>query len=169
MDYFEAIKLFYTADARRARSPERDYGVHWGDGKTPQRYRVSYIMDTGEIYAVGDYTPVAPVEVLGVIQPDSLPAGRKLICYETLEHILGEWAEHCDQDQDGLSWVRDRLRCPYETKAIGSLVNIWEPCTAQRAVDMARKFEFVLPGPGEVTRSPYCFYRLRAPEGEADG
>ncbi|MXW31255.1 MAG: hypothetical protein F4Z88_11235, partial [Chloroflexi bacterium] len=42
-----ARSWFYQDDGRRARSPEAEYGVHWSDGKTSQRYVVNYVRDTG--------------------------------------------------------------------------------------------------------------------------
>ena len=49
---FEDLESFYSDNPARRRSPEASYGVHWRlDGWTGT-WRVSYVRDTGEVYAV---------------------------------------------------------------------------------------------------------------------
>jgi hypothetical protein len=90
-------------------SPESDYGVHWRDGQHawPQ-WRVSYIRDTGEVYAI-EQSGLLRVRLLGTVKPDLVPAGRDdLTYYRTLDAILDGWA---DPDVSGfdLGWVAARL------------------------------------------------------------
>ena len=105
------MEIFYREDARRLKSGEADYGVHWRDGST-QRYRVSYIQDTGEVYAVGEYPPVEPVRVLGIVPPDD-DDGRALTYYRTLDAMLEGWPEQCGVNPDGLGWVARRIGIAY--------------------------------------------------------
>jgi len=66
----------------------------WRDGQSgPQEFRVSYIKDTGEIYAARSRTAglVANVRRLGVAPVDlDAPDG---VYYPTLEKILEGWAD----------------------------------------------------------------------------
>ena len=104
----EAVEAFYAADERRRRSPETGYGVFWSDGQTRQRYRVTYVRDTGEVFAVGEYPPVADVEVLGVVPADDVEEGA--VYYRTLDSMLPDWTSYCRPGVDGLQWIRQQLR-----------------------------------------------------------
>ena len=99
---------FYAADPRRARSPEADYGVFWEDPRYPnqhQRFTVSYIRDTGEVYALGQLEPVDEVQVLGIVPADD--DGGNGIYYWTLERILEGWPDYCREP--GLRWIEERI------------------------------------------------------------
>lgn len=97
---WDSIEAFYAADDRRRLSGEADYGVHWRqDPRQPwPTWRVSYIRDTGEVYAAA---PGGPVELLGTVPPDDQPH-----YYATLDAILEGWP---DAHRQGLDWVRGRL------------------------------------------------------------
>lgn len=112
---WEGSEAFYEAAAPRARrlSPEVDYGVHWHyrEGLSWPRYRVSLVVNTGEVVAVA--TAPAPsevvarghvaVELLGIVDPTIGPKGVR----ERAEEVLEGWAE--DRFDKPLSWVRQRL------------------------------------------------------------
>lgn len=99
---------FYHDDPRRCSSPEADYGVWWTEAPTAwPRWRVSYVKQTGEVYAV-QMEEGGRVEVLAVVPPDP-----DKIYYRTLDHILEGWAEHCGE-LGSLAWVRERL-APYRS------------------------------------------------------
>ena len=49
---YPTLEAYYAADERRRRSEETDYGVHWRLHGWEYRWRVSYVRNTGEIYAV---------------------------------------------------------------------------------------------------------------------
>ena len=101
---FRDLESFYGAGVNRGGSQEFDYGVHWRQGTdTSDRWRVSYIQATGEVYARREYSPL--VVVLGVVPPDEAEGGP---WYRTLERILDGWEHRCGKP-GGLEWVRDRL------------------------------------------------------------
>ena len=97
----------YSARQARRTSPEADYGVFWSAAGTPGRWRVSYIQDTGEIYAVHLDGHPAQVVILGHVPADT-PTNPKDIWYSTLETILDGWAEECLKP-NSLSWLQTRL------------------------------------------------------------
>lgn len=105
---FPTIGAYYAADDRRLRSEEADYGVHWRLDGWRDRWRVSYVRDTGEIYAVYN-AGAGPVILLGHVPPDPVADNDyRSVYYATLERILDGWAARCTTP-NGLVWVRDRL------------------------------------------------------------
>ena len=121
---FPDLRAFYSRDARRRSSGEADYGVHWRLNGWPAPWRVSYVQDTGEVYAVylGLLQPErmivshGPVLALGTVEPDHREPGRRDPYYRTLDAVLAGWPAHCGEP-DGLLWVRDRLAAAARTIA----------------------------------------------------
>jgi hypothetical protein len=101
---FDSIEKFYAADPEgRRNSAEVDYGVHWTDppipGELPEngrRWRVSWVANTGEIYAV---CHVADGKGNRVVRLYGQVPGR-----EEAERFLEDWADHCTET-GGLAWV----------------------------------------------------------------
>lgn len=120
---FRTMHHFRAADKRRQRSPEVDYGCHWRVAGFPHPWRLSYIQNTGELYAVHTEMTLVydddlllaygPVFILGVVPPDPVIDWRRDLYYRTLDTILEGWAEvargKCEE-RDTLRWVIDRLR-----------------------------------------------------------
>ena len=52
------IEQFYSADERRRQSAEVEFGNNWFDAKG-SRYELSWIEDTGELYAMLELVPEA--------------------------------------------------------------------------------------------------------------
>jgi hypothetical protein len=92
---FESINDFYVADSRRLYSGEVDFGVLWRDGQMWPTYRVSWVMETGEFYAIRLSGRHDRVELLGTVE------GRT-----AAEDALDGWANIEPME---LSWVRARL------------------------------------------------------------
>jgi hypothetical protein len=93
-----SLRSFYTEDARRARSSERDLGLHWRarDGLS---YRAAWVAETGELYSVrhGDSAAHDRLAVLARVDE------------EALERELAGWHEVCDSDKPGTyEWLRER-------------------------------------------------------------
>ena len=100
---FSSLEAFYQDKPARRSSGEADYGVWWTEaGKNYPKWRVSYIHDTGEVYAL-QLIDGGKVERLGWIQPDDAE-----IYYQTLEGILAGWAEVIWRP-GSLDWVRKRV------------------------------------------------------------
>jgi hypothetical protein len=93
-----SLRSFYGKDTRRARSSERDLGLHWRarDGFS---YRAAWVAETGELYSVrhGDSAADDRLDVLARVDE------------ETLERELAGWHEVCDSDEPGsYEWLRER-------------------------------------------------------------
>lgn len=103
MTTFESVQAFLDADpARKALGPIADFGDKWWEGGTTwPKYRVAWVEETGELYAVNlgsvHHPEGGQVEVLGVI------AGR-----DAVEAALDGWAD-LDGWESQLGWVRERI------------------------------------------------------------
>lgn len=86
---------------KRMRSRELDFGVWWWDGQPTlsNQYRVTWIADTGEVYASRfDYAVQGErYRVLGTIPTE-----------EEVERVLQGWAEECGKPES-LRWVESRV------------------------------------------------------------
>lgn len=110
---FAGLPDFYE-DERRRRSPEWDYGVLWrttADEPWP-RWRVSWVIETGEVYAIRNGADPVLV-VLGTVEKvGRYPYGRGHEAWarfnraQKVEQLLAGWAE---VDPPTLGWVLDRL------------------------------------------------------------
>ena len=101
MNKYASIEEFYSKNEARRRSGEADYGVWWTNGPRWPTWRVSYVRDTGEVYAVALNAGPGGVEILGTVPPDAGP-----YYYRTLDKLLDGWAEEGGRP---ISWVRERL------------------------------------------------------------
>jgi hypothetical protein len=108
------LEAFYDADPRRRHSEELEFGNDWTDNGA--RTQVSWVEDTGELYAmrdplgglasdtIGDMraTPVEEeqltVEVLGVV------TGRNAVAA-----VMSGWDSAMTASDNSLDWVRDRI------------------------------------------------------------
>jgi hypothetical protein len=110
------IEQFYSADERRRQSAEVELGTNWTDAKG-SRYELSWVEDTGELYAMlelvpeaDSWTPFGDIEVERV-SVDSVLV--QVICViptlEDVERILAGWSEHMGQP-NSIAWVAERLR-----------------------------------------------------------
>ncbi len=99
---------FWLDDARRWLSPESDYGVMWRDGQCRwPLWRVSYVRDTGEVYA-HQQGGQGRVRLLGWVPPDPVADPDRETYYRTLDVVLAGW-ENPDVTGWQLSWVAARL------------------------------------------------------------
>lgn len=110
------IAEFYDADPHRRESEEVVYGDGWTqEGDPHSTYRVSWVADTGELYAVREPHPggllARYLDELEVDQADvhelrievlgTLDRGR-------VEAALTDWRAHMHGDHS-LGWVRARV------------------------------------------------------------
>jgi hypothetical protein len=110
------IEQFYSADERRRQSAEVEFGNNWFDAKG-SRYEISWVVDTGELYAMleltpeaGSWTPFGDVEVENV-KVDTLVVTilGTIATQVEVEQLLDGWADHM-AEADGVHWVAERLQ-----------------------------------------------------------
>ena len=108
------IAAFYAERGGRS-SPERDYGVHNTDGYSKmQRYRVSVVADTGDVYAEQQYLP-QKVLLLGSFPGADDPKTRTLETYPPVyARADAAFADYLEGPLPGqtLAWFADRAPAP---------------------------------------------------------
>lgn len=117
---YQTIEAFYegepgTIGHTRKWSREIDFGVWWRNRQQPwPRFRVSFVFDTGELYAVRqaavDERP--NVIVLGVMLT---PEGVGDL--DRAEDALDGWAEQCGKPHS-LQWAHERMVAAGATAAL---------------------------------------------------
>jgi hypothetical protein len=96
---YRSLTHFYTADARRVHSRERDVGLWWRERADGPLHRAAWVSDTGELYLVRLGPPDqggGAVEVLATVSD-----------HERLESVLEGWREQCGRPRS-LAWLRQR-------------------------------------------------------------
>lgn len=91
------LAAFYGDDERRSGSKEVDFGTRWLTTTAEPPWRVSWVVATGELYAVRSEGG-GPVELLG-----RFPTRRQV------EEALRNWP-HMYGTIGSLAWVRRRCR-----------------------------------------------------------
>jgi hypothetical protein len=110
------IEEFYSSDERRRQSAEVELGTDWFDAKG-NRYELSWVQDTGELYTMLELTPEADsFTPFGDIEVENLPVDRVLVMVvgyidnlSDVERVLAGWPERM-AEPNGISWVAERLR-----------------------------------------------------------
>jgi len=109
------IEQFYSADERRRRSAEVEFGNNWFDAKG-NRYELSWIEDTGELYAMLEFVPEADTWTpFGDVEVEEVKVDSLLVTVlasipdrAQVEQLLDGWADHM-AGPDSVHWVADRL------------------------------------------------------------
>jgi hypothetical protein len=108
------IEEFYDEDPRRRTSNEVEFGQDWSDA-AGARYEISWVEDTGEVYAMREPDARIEVDPVGDEWMDKLPSDAITV------EILGSVTERAELDRrldgwqdaigrpDSLSWVRTRV------------------------------------------------------------
>ncbi len=110
------IEEFYSADERRRQSAEFEFGTDWFDAKG-NRYELSWVQDTGELYAMLELVPEADSWTpFGDIEVENIPVDRVVVTVVAhigaradVESILEGWADQMVKP-DSIAWVAERLR-----------------------------------------------------------
>jgi hypothetical protein len=110
------IEQFYSADERLRQSSEVEFGNNWFDAKG-SRYELSWVEDTGELYAMlepvpeaDSWTPFGDIEVEDVKVDTLVVMVLGTIATQVeVEQLLDGWADHMAQP-DGVHWVAERLQ-----------------------------------------------------------
>ena len=109
------IEEFYDADPRRRESEEIEFGREWTDEKGG-RNELSWVADTGELYAMAEPAGSVEMDPLGDTRVDNLPT--EAVTVEILgvigdraevDQLLAGWERVMEKGPDSLKWVRDRL------------------------------------------------------------
>ncbi len=96
---YPSLVAFYSADAARLSSRERDVGLLWRSGKDGPMHRAAWVEDTGELYLVR----LGPAgEGGGVVEVIAHVADA-----DALETALRGWRERCGMP-GSLQWLRVR-------------------------------------------------------------
>jgi len=108
------IEEFYDEDPKRRASEEIEYGTDWTDANG-MRTEVSWIADTGELYAMAE--PVEPLgsDGIGDLYVQNMPTDAITVellgafpSREDLERKLAGW-EAAMTGGNSLEWVRARI------------------------------------------------------------
>lgn len=108
------IAGFYDADPRRRASDEVSLGRDWLDADG-QRFELIWVVDTGELYLMGE--PAEPVEMdaLGDAWVQDLPVDQiKVEILATIadradvDSTLAGWEAAMDEP-DGVAWIRQAI------------------------------------------------------------
>jgi hypothetical protein len=111
------IEEFYDENPVRRTSEELEFGREWTDDKG-NRYEVSWVHDTGELYVMGE--PVEPIfsDGLGDDFVQHLPTEDVVVTVLTtitdrsvIDRTLAGWSQAMPQP-NSLAWLRDRLSHP---------------------------------------------------------
>ncbi|MCK9875711.1 hypothetical protein MXD59_07985 [Frankia sp. Ag45/Mut15] len=110
------IRAFYRADPRRQSSVEVPFGDGWTDHEdSHSTYRLSWVADTGEIYAVREPHPggilARYLDQLDVDQADVSALRVEILAVadrDTIEAGLAGWPAVMSE-HDSLRWVRTQL------------------------------------------------------------
>ena len=110
------IEEFYSADERRRQSAEIEFGTDWFDAKG-NRYELSWVEDTGELYAMLELVPEADTWTpFGDVEVEKMPVDRVVVTVvaniptrDQVESILHGWADQMIEP-DSIAWVAERLR-----------------------------------------------------------
>jgi len=108
------IEEFYDEDPRRRTSDEVEFGQDWSDADG-LRYEISWVQDTGEVYAMREPDAAIEVDPVGDEWVDKLQSDSITV------EILGAVNDRAELDRrldgwqdaigrpDSLSWVRSRI------------------------------------------------------------
>ena len=109
------LEDFYRQDERRRASEEIEYGRDWKD-EHGNRYEISYVVDTGELYAMRD--PVGglvPVSWFGDLFSTPVPEASLTVAVlatvedpDALADALDGWPEAM-AGPNGVGWLVERL------------------------------------------------------------
>ena len=111
------VHEFYEADPRRRDSEEHVLGDGWTDtGDAHATYRLSWVVDTGELYLVREPHPggllARYLDELRLDQADVDELRVEVLLTEpdeaAVDALLAGWPE-VEADDDSLVWLRERV------------------------------------------------------------
>ena len=108
---FPDVEAFYQADPRRRVSAESGFGCYWrGEYDGVSRWSLSYIQNTGEVYAYREHFEPRLLLLLGVVPPaEEVMTGNRCLSFDrSLEAVLEGWTDHCSKP-GSLGWVIEMM------------------------------------------------------------
>jgi hypothetical protein len=109
------IEEFYDADPRRRESEEIELGREWSDANG-MRTELSWVVDTGELYAMAEPAGSVEMDPFGDTRVDDLPTESvtveilgKIATREEVDQLLAGWEAAMDKSPNSIQWVRDRV------------------------------------------------------------
>lgn len=109
------IEQFYDEDPARRASAEVEYGRDWHDA-AGNRYELSWVADTGELYVMGEPRELGTVDPFGDwfanrMSPHSISVRvlTRIPARESLEEALDGW-QQAMVEPDSTAWLVHRLR-----------------------------------------------------------
>jgi hypothetical protein len=109
------IEEFYDADPRRRESEEIEFGREWSDA-AGMRTELSWVADTGELYAMAEPAGSVEMDPLGDTRVDDLPTEALVVEIlgvvadrATVDELLAGWEDVMEQSPNSIQWVRDRV------------------------------------------------------------
>ena len=103
---FEDLDNFQSANPARRASPYVDYGSHWRLTGWAGNWRVFYVRDTGEVYAL--HGGRGPLMLLGAFPIDPDATGPGDVYYSGLDRFLERWRDHRGPP-GGLTWLIGKM------------------------------------------------------------
>jgi hypothetical protein len=109
------IEEFYDADPRRRESEETEFGREWSDANG-MRTELSWVADTGELYAMAEPAGSVEMDPLGDTRVDDLPTEALTVevlatvaSRDEIDALLAGWESAMEQGPNSIQWVRDRI------------------------------------------------------------
>jgi hypothetical protein len=109
------IEEFYDADPRRRESEEIEFGREWSDA-SGMRTELSWVADTGELYAMAEPAGSVEMDPLGDTRVDDLPTEALVVEIlavvadrATIDELLAGWEDVMEKGPNSIQWVRDRV------------------------------------------------------------
>jgi hypothetical protein len=108
------LEAFYDADPRRRHSEELEFGNDWMDKGA--RTQVSWVEDTGELYAMRDPLGGLVSDVIGDMRATSVEEEQLTVEVlgvvngrEAIGAVMSGWETAMTASENSIEWVRDRI------------------------------------------------------------
>jgi hypothetical protein len=108
------LEEFYSADERRRRSAELEFGRDWHDDAG--RFEVSWVEDTGEVYTMREPSPGVFGDTFGDMRVGAISERQlgveivgTVVGRDAIEAVMHGWRDAM-LDPAGAAWLRDRVR-----------------------------------------------------------
>jgi hypothetical protein len=108
------LEAFYDADPRRRHSEELEFGNDWMDKGA--RTQVSWVEDTGELYAMRDPLGGLVSDVIGDMRATSVEEEQLTVEVlgvvngrDAIGAVMSGWQTAMTASENSIEWVRERI------------------------------------------------------------